>query len=423
MMGRRLVRPVRLAPLLKRLLPAATLAALLTGCMPARRELPLVLYVAVSIQDEGLLTSETSTSLRKRFEVLVRDFRRIHPNVLVQVALYPERELVQQIRLRNWAGLGPDLILTGAEQANGLLRAGLVDPMPQDSQQRSNSSPGLLQRVRNHRGQLAGQPLVVFPQLACYDRRAMPVPPTTLQELLKSSAAGAEVGLTVDTRQLLWTAGDFNAIPGLFAATRGRQPTATQRQAIETWLSWLQRANNQQRFNYYPDQISLRDGLSNGYLDWVSCNSAELDLLRKRMGSRLGVAPLPNGPSHVPTPISRLRVLALGTNSSPVQREMALALTRFSIGPLVQRNFTLQNLSFLPSNPRVSVPVLSSAALQAMVISRQQGVGTDQLLADLHSEDARMQALQEQVMVPLLFGVLEPRNATDQMISILRTSQ
>jgi hypothetical protein len=295
--------------------------------------------------------------------------------------------------------------------------------MPQDSQQRSNSSPGLLQRVRNHRGQLAGQPLVVFPQLACYDRRAMPVPPTTLQELLKSSAAGAEVGLTVDTRQLLWTAGDFNASPGLFAATRGRQPTATQRQAIETWLSWLQRANNQQRFNYYPDQISLRDGLSNGYLDWVSCNSAELDLLRKRMGSRLGVAPLPNGPSHVPTPISRLRVLALGTNSSPVQREMALALTRFSIGPLVQRNFTLQNLSFLPSNPRVSVPVLSSAALQAMVISRQQGVGTDQLLADLHSEDARMQALQEQVMVPLLFGVLEPRNATDQMISILRTSQ
>ena len=423
MMSRRLVQPVRLAPLLKRLLPAATLAALLTGCMPARRNLPLVLYVAVSIQDEGKLTSETASSFRKRFEVLVREFRRIHPNVLVQVALYPERELVPQMRLRDWAGLGPDLILTGAEQANGLLQAGLVDPMPLNSQQRSNSSTALLQRVRNHRGQLSGQPLVVFPQLACYDRRSIRVPPTTLDELLESSAAGMDVGLTIDLRQLLWTAGDFNAMPGLVAAARGRQPTSAQHQAIETWLTWLQQANNQQRFSYYPDQISLRDGLSKGYLDWVSCNSAELELLRKRMGPRLGVTPLPDGPSHIPTPISRLRVMALGTNSSPVQRQMALALVRFSIGPLVQRSLTLQNLSFLPSNPRVGVPVLSSAALQSMVISRQQAMATDQLLADLHSEDVRVQALQEQVMVPLLFGVLEPKSAAEQMISILRTGQ
>ena len=422
-MGRQLLRSVRLAPLLKRLLPAATLAALLTGCMPARRDLPLVLYVAVSIQDEGQLTSESASSFRKRFADLVRNFRRIHPNVLVQVALYQEKDLVQQIRLRDWAGLGPDLILTGAEQANGLLQAGLVDPMPMDSQQRSNSSPALLQRVRNHRGQLAGQPLVVFPQLACYDRQAISSPPTTLQELLERSAAGMEVGLAIDLRQLLWTAGDFNAMPGLFAASRGQRPSAAQRQAIETWLTWLQRANNQQRFTFYPDQASLRDGLATGALDWVSCNSAELNLLRLRMGPRLGVSPLPSGLSHTPTPISRLRVMALGTNSSPVQREMALALTRFSIGPLVQRSFTLENLSFLPSNPRVSVPVQSSAALQAMVLSRQQGAETDTLLADLHSEDARVQALQEQVMVPLVFGVLEPRSATDLMISILKAGQ
>ncbi|MBM5789305.1 MAG: sugar ABC transporter substrate-binding protein, partial [Cyanobacteria bacterium M_DeepCast_200m_mx_001] len=262
---------------LKRLLPAMGLAAaLLSGCVPSRRSMPVMLYVAVAVQEESSLTSENTLVFRQRWNQLVRDFQRVHPNVLMQLSLYPEGQLRQRLLLRDRAGLGPDLILTGADSANTLLRVGLSDPIPEDAQLRAASSPALLQRLRNRRGQLAAQPMVLFPQLACYDRRRLPAPPTSLSGLLDSSAAGVPVGLPIDLRQLLWTAGGFGAIPGLTQAGLGQQPSPIERSQIRNWLAWLQQASDQQRVTFMPDQTGLRQSLSNGALAWVSCNSGEL---------------------------------------------------------------------------------------------------------------------------------------------------
>ncbi|MFM8674754.1 MAG: sugar ABC transporter substrate-binding protein, partial [Vulcanococcus sp.] len=222
--------------------------------------------MAVAVQDESSLTSENTLVFRQRWNQLVRDFRRLHPNVLMQLSLYPEGQLRQRLLLRDRAGLGPDLILTGADSANTLLRVGLSDPIPEDAQLRAASSPALLQRLRNRRGQLAAQPMVLFPQLACYDRRRLPAPPTSLSGLLDSSAAGVPVGLPIDLRPLLWPAGGFGAIPGLTQAVLGQQPSPIERSQIRNWLAWLQQASDQQRVTFMPDQTGLRQSLSNGAL-------------------------------------------------------------------------------------------------------------------------------------------------------------
>ena len=402
------------------LLPAAALAVLLGGCGSIRRELPVMLYVAISVQDETDLSTENAALLRQRFNQLVQDFRRVHPNVLVQVALYREGNLRKQLQVRNQAGLGPDLILTGADSALTLLRAGLVDAIPDSPELRGDSDPELLKRVRSRDGRLAGQPMVLFPQLACYDRRQLRQPPTSLTGLLQTSAAGLPVGLPMAVRQLLWTAGGFGAVPGLAAAEQGHQPSPLERSRIRNWLTWLQQASNQQRVLFMPNQTDLRHGLSQGTLAWVSCNSGELALLRHRMGPHLGVTPLPNGSHHPASPVNRLRVLALGRNSSAIQRQMSLKLIRFGVGPLVQRSLTLDSLTFLPANPHVSVPVQSSSVLAAMVTSRQQAQNVDHLLADIHQEDSRLPKLQSDVIVPVLFGLVEPERATDRLIGILR---
>jgi len=395
-------------------------AALLSGCVPSRRSMPVMLYVAVAVQDESSLTSENALMFRQRFNQLVKDFRRVHPNVLLQLSLYPEGQLRQRLLRRDRAGLGPDLIITGADSANTLLRVGLTDPIPEDAQLRAASSPALLERLRNRRGQLAAQPMVLFPQLACYDRRRLQAPPTNLSGLLEISAAGEPVGLPIELRQLLWTAGGFGAIPGLTQAVLGQQPSLIERAQIRNWLAWLQQASNQQRVTFMPDQNGLRQSLSNGGLAWVSCNSGELELLRRSLGPHLGVSALPNGAAHPASPVNRLRVLALGRNSSAVQREMSLEMIRFTLAPLVQRALTLESLSFLPANPNVSVPVQSSSVLQAMVESRQQARSVDHLLADIHQEDPRLDALQKEVIVPVLFGLVGPDQATQQLITILR---
>jgi len=200
----------------------------------------------------------------------------------------------------------------------------------------------------------------------------------------------------------------------------GQQPSPQHRARISNWLTWLQQASNQQRVTFMPNQTALRHSLSQGGLAWVSCNSGELDLLRRKLGPHLGVSALPNGAANSASPVNRLRVLALGRNSSSAQREMALELIRFTVAPLVQRGFTLDSLSFLPANPHVNIPVQSSGVLAAMVQSRQQARSVEHLLADVHQEDPRIDALQAEVIVPVLFGLLEPEQATEQLITILR---
>ena len=413
----------RLGPIPKPFrLIALLIATLLGGCSLSRPTLPMMLYVAVSVEDDRRITSETAQEFRKRFYNVVQQFRSLHPEVLVQTALYNEADLTDQLRRRDKTGLGPDLIFTNGELANALLAAGLVDPLPETPESKSNTLETLSRRLRNHRGQQSSQPLVVFPQLACFDRRQLQSPPTTLRELLAAGAQGDPVGLSLNFRQLVWTAGALGAIPGLITAAEGQLPSTTQQQGILNWLSWLQAANNQQWINFYPDQSSLGRALGAGQLAWVSCSSSELQELRQRMGVNLSVSPLPNGETYQASPLSRLRVLALGRNSSPRQRQMALALTQFSTTPLLQRNLTLESLSLLPVNPHVNVPVQSSQVLAALVEARQQGAASDPLLSHLHGDDPRVAKL-EAVLVPLVFGVITPDMARDQVIAVLRRTR
>jgi hypothetical protein len=41
-------------------------------------------------------------------------------------------------------------------------------------------------------------------------------------------------------------------------------------------------------------------------------------------------------------------------------------------------------------------------------------------MTDIHQEDPRLTALQNEVIVPVLFGLVEPKLATQQLITILR---
>ncbi len=407
--------------------PAAALAALLLGSAlggcagPWRQRLPLVLHVAVSVP-ESSVTAETGRTFHQRFGALMADFRRLHPNVVVRSTFDGDGQLVRRLRARSEADLGPDLILTGAEQANQLLQAGLAVPLPLEAGLRANTSPALLAQLEDGRGRHAGLPLVVFPQLACYDQRRLPAAPTSLDQLLDAAADGARIGLPLRLPSLLWSAGAFGAVPALEAASQGRPPTPEQRQTLLAWASWLQEANGQHRLSFYADEASLLDGLRRGQLDWVSCHSADLLNLRRSLGPHLGVAPLPAGPAHGPSPVSLFRVLSLGSDSSPAQRAMALALARFSVQPLVQRSLTLETLSFLPANPHVSVPVQSSSDLAAMVQAEDQASGLEDTLAGLHGGDPRL-AQVNAVIVPLVFAVLEPAEAVERLLTILRSGR
>lgn len=414
---RRLLGHGRRRRALSGLLAAAVLVSL-SGCSQVLPQRPLVLYLAVSTPSDEPITPELSRTFQGRFEQLVRGFRRLHPNVQVQMALYPESQLTRQIRQRTRSGLGPDLIITTADPANALLGAGLTQPMPLDRSELRAIDPLLLERVTTREGRVAALPLVLYTQLACFDRRRVPQPPADVRQLLRLSASGVRVGMALQLRSLVWSAGSLGAVPALQAAAEGRVLDAAQRRGLLNWLRWLQSANVQKNVTFLEDESALREGLRRGRFDWIICGSSDLLVLQTALGDHLGVATLPGGEASHATPVNPVRVLALGRDSSGEQRRMAIALARYAVRPLVQRSFVLENLVFLPVNRYVSVPLVSSRVLTTLVAARRQGEGVDDLLTRLHSEDPRVSQL-EQVIVSLLFGGSDPEQALQDSLRIL----
>lgn len=386
----------------------------LAGC-DTPWQLPTVLYLTVGTNADQTIDGDLLKDFKTQLGELVAGFQRLSPNTTFQLSLYPEDRIVEELRLRNRAGLGPDLVLVRSEVAARLLEAGLTDPFPASAAQLNVFDPQDLQRLRNRNGELAGLPLLLQTQLACFNRSKLPLAPATVQELLQTSANGVPIGLPADLVNLFWTAGSLGAIPGLNQAALGKPLTRDEQDGVERWFGWLQNASNQQRVVFYANEQIAESSLTSGDLDWIPCRSTMLPRLRSSLGPRLGVAPLPDGDAGQASPLNRLRVIALGRNSSRMGRQRALSFSRFSLNPLTQRSLTLGSLVVLPANRFVRVPVLSSSVLAAMVTSSQQGRQSKQLAVLWSGDEVRRSQLQS-LINELVFGEVSPQTATRQLV-------
>ena len=354
------------------------LMASLGGChgqrlQPILRPLEGTLYIAVGVSQEAL-DSELQKEIRKRTAQLQASFRALQPKVRLQVEVFPEKNLRNELLIRNRTGLSPDVLLVNESTARDLAREHLINTVRFPSVVLDQLDAGSVERVRRSDGTLTGLPMELQPQVACFDRRHVKRSPATLEELLAFSAKGMEVGLSLDAVNLAWTLGPLGAIDAVGNLRAGEPATAATQASMRGWLQWLRLADQQQHVTFYPTETELLKQLMAGALDWIPCRSINILRLRSRLGKNLGVAPLPSGPSGDATPITRERVLSFGVNSSPVQRQLALALARFAISPLHQREMVQGNQYVLPVNREVAPPVRSSSVLAAMVEGRQQSM-------------------------------------------------
>jgi len=391
---------------------------LISGCSRLGNELPVMLYLALVIDQDSMIETATQADFRRRIDLVVGDYRKINPNVNVQVALYRRADLIGELQRRDASDLGPDLVITDAPQAKQLITAGLTEALPKTEFKRQHTEESLWERVKLEDGRIAAQPMVIYPQIACFNRTVVKEPPTTLQALLQEGAAGARVGLPVNFSELLWTSGSLGALQSLGRAESGSRTSDEDITAILGWLTWLQRASAQRNITFFQDQGQLQNLLKQGELDWVSCNSNSLIRLGSEMGEKLGVSALPRGPAGAPSPVNSVRVLALGANSSARQREVALNLARFITNPMVQRNLSLQSLAFLPVNPSVALPVKSSKTLATLVQSRADSAEHEMELAQI-AHHPELASIGSQTLVQLVFGTKTPRASTNSLLEAL----
>lgn len=409
------------SPFAKRAALAAALAAgslALSGCSGGGA-LPTVLYLAIATNPDQTIDGELLQGYRQRLGLLETNYQQLHPSTQFQFSLYSRDRIIAAMRLRNRAGTGPDLLLVNGETAVALLKEGLTDPFPATPAQLKPFPREELVRLRDHRGRLAGIPLMIQTQLACFNRTRLKQSPPSLQALLDASAGGHPVGLSVDLHDLIWSAGSLGALEGLNQAVAGQTLSAPARQGLERWLAWLQSANALQKLTFYPNYESAESDFLAGRLDWIPCPSPGLSKLRKRLGKALGVATLPRGNWGEPSPLNRLRVFALGRNSSAAGRERALAFSDFSINPLSQRKLSLGSQSVLPANQYVGVSVSGSESMAAMVSSARQGQQTNAISMVLQNDQARITQAQNE-LIELVFGVDNPNSTVNDLVRVLR---
>lgn len=378
-----------------------------------------MLHMAMVIDQDSTIETAIQADFRRRIQLTFSDFKKIQPNVEVQVSLYKRADLIRELQRRNGSDLGPDLVITDAHQAKELLARGLTKELPRKTLKGHQTEASLWERVKLEDGKIAAQPIVIFPQIACFNSDIVQTPPTTLKTLLQQGAAGTRVGLPVDLSELLWTAGSLGALSSLALLNNGQTTKAENTETILGWLSWLQRASSQQNITFFQDQGQLEDLLKDGELDWVSCNANSLLRLRSQMGKKLGVSPLPRGPAGTPSPVNAVRVMALGANSNGRQREVAISMMQFITNPMVQRNLSLRSLAFLPVNPTVSLPVRSSQTLQTLVQSKNDSMQHEASLARL-AHHRNLDRKGSQAIVQLVFGASSPRSSLESLIKFLK---
>ena len=405
-----------------RLGPGLALAALLQGCFAARQTLHVVVVPTGSLE-----WLQRDGNDRIPWTPLLQEYQRLHPGVQLQVSVLDEAHLEETLRRDRSRGLGPDLLVLRAPVANALLQQGLVERLDgQPAWQRSQQllEPALVERVTSAAG-VAGLPVYNLFTLACFDRQAVPRPPASLDELIGLAASGRPIGVAVDSIGIWWSAGTLGAQDAMVPILTGNPRVASaspaaDRAALLAWLTWLRQLTLQSRVDIASGPRELVEGLASGRLSWIPCYSASLAHLERSMGKRLGVASLPGGPAGPPTPFSTVMVMALGSDSSPPQRRLALALSELSLDPLVQREITLQSLMVLPANRYVSVPVASSGRLAALEQAQRQFDQRSKLFKASYSADRlrRMQPLVEDLLWKVMLGVVTPQQGTEALLRL-----
>jgi ABC-type glycerol-3-phosphate transport system substrate-binding protein len=398
------------------------LAALLQGCLGPRQTLHVVI-----VPTSRLEWLQRDGKARIPWTPLLQEYQRLHPGLQLQVSVVDEAHLEETLRRDRSRGLGPDLLVLRAPVANALLQQGLVERLnDQPAWHRSQPllEPALVDRVTTAAG-VSGLPAYNILTLACFNRQVVPRPPANLDDLMGLAASGRPIGVAVDPIGIWWSAGALGAQDAMVPILTGNpkitsNPGPGDRAALLAWFTWLRQLALQSRVDIASGPRELVEGLESGRLSWIPCYSASLAHLERSMGKRLGVAPLPGGPAGPPTPFGTVMVMALGSDSSPPQRRLALQLAELSLDPLVQREITLESLMVLPANRFVSVPVASSGRLAALEQAQRQFDERSKLLTASFSADRlrRTQPLVEDLLWKVMLGVLTPQQGAEALLRL-----
>jgi ABC-type glycerol-3-phosphate transport system substrate-binding protein len=301
----------------------------------------------------------------------MREFKRMNPQVNIRFRALPSERLEQEVIYRTKRGLGPDLMLLASNRDLISLRQnGYISPLVLSTQEKSSFKATYLKHLHQGR-QLLAVPLLVFPPIACFDRRRLPQSPQTLAAIIRLGQQGHSFGLNSSFEGLDEVVGSFGAT--LFPEKRSRPD---QQDRILKALEWYREANLQPDISFVESDEELRQGLEAGRFEWIPCSSGWIPTLQRALGANLGISVLPAGPGGFAKPLLRMPLWAFGAQSSPRQRQLAKQFVMFTGNVVNQRSMALKLGTVLPVNPTIALPLKAYPNLAVMDVASRNATMT-----------------------------------------------
>ena len=336
------------------------LLVLLTSCTAIKA--PKTLFITFGVSETRF--KDESEELRIFLDRLFERFNHSNPNANIVYINYKSKNLIKQIERDNSIHLGPDVVITPQYLAEELLARNLTTSLS-NKQYFDSIYSSRIQADAKINNEYSFAPYLISTQIACFNSTTIKKSPSSIEELEKLSASGKKMGLSSQPYDLIWTAGTQGAISEL--SSLGSQSVSDSTYpAIQKWLEWIETAALSQNMSFHRNSRDLAEKLENNELDWVTCYGEQLENLKKTMGNSLGVSALPNGATSKAFPTNRIYGFALGKNSSPIQREMAMKFIKANVNRIAQRKLQLDDTGLLAVNQNVSIPPESSKRLMAI---------------------------------------------------------
>ncbi len=311
------------------------------------------------------LSSRTDPIEQARVQALlqeeIKEFKRINPQLNIRFRTLPSDRLEQELNYRTQRGLGPDLLLLASNRdLIDLQHKAYISPVVLSAQEQSNFRPSFLNHLR-YQGQQLAVPLLVYPALACFDRKRLAQSPQTLAAIIRLAQQEHSFGLNSSFDGLDEVMSGF----GVSLFSEKTTPSSMETRVLKA-LQWYREANLQLHISFVDNDEELRQGLAAGRFEWIPCSSGWIPSLQRALGANLGIAVLPAGPAGPAKPLLRVPLWVFGGQSSPIQRQFAKQFVMFTANIVNQRNMALQLGTVLPVNPSIALPLKAYPTLEIM---------------------------------------------------------
>jgi hypothetical protein len=270
-------------------------------------------------------------------------------------------------------------------------------------------------------GQTHFVPAAIFPHVACFRRQSVATPPRSKTNLLEQASKGLDIGLTFDIHNLYWLGASdkTRAIwPLLISPDQVKDPDKLSQRVtapLAVFLAELRGIRLQQNITFYQSIKELDQAFQQGLVDWIPCRGPSLRSHAQRLGTDLGISPLPGENDSMPAvSITSLKVWTLGPHSNPRQRRLAEKFVSLSASRAMQKDILVAESTWFPVNERVLIPAELANYYEALKASFQS---SQFIPPDAAGSPAQRTQEVNNIVQDVIYGFIPPESGALMLLS------